>query len=167
VSLDGQRIQPGRYKLIPRTLTFLVSGDDILLTRVAAGRGGWAGKLNGLGGHVERGESPLESALREVNEETGLSPGELHLCGVVVVDVGTDPGIGLYVFVGEAPVRGVRSSTEGDPVWVEIDRLSDVDLVEDLPGLIPRALASYRGAPPFSAIYTYNASGKLKVHFTP
>jgi 8-oxo-dGTP diphosphatase len=167
VSLDGQRIQPDRYKIIPRTLTFLVSGDEVLLTRVAAGRGGWAGRLNGLGGHVERGESPLDSALREVNEETGLSLEELHLCGVIVVDVGTDPGIGLYVFVGQAPAREVRGSPEGEPVWVQINRLSEIELVEDLPSLIPRALASYRGAPPFSGIYTYDVSGKLKTRFLP
>lgn len=166
MSLDGQRIQPDRYKIIPRTLTFLVSGGDILLTRVAEGRGGWAGKLNGLGGHVERGESPVESARREVTEETGLSPADLRLCGVVVVDVGADPGIGLYVFVGEAPARAVRGSSEGEPVWVGIDRLAAVELVEDLPGMIPRALASYHGAPAFSAIYAYDVNGRLKVRFT-
>jgi 8-oxo-dGTP diphosphatase len=166
MSLDGQRVQPDRYKIIPRTLTFLVSEDSILLMRVAPGRGGWSGMLNGLGGHVERGEAPLESALRELKEETGLEPEGLRLCGVVSVDVGTDPGIGLYVFVGEAPTRDVSSGPEGEPVWVQIARIPDAPLVEDLPALIPRALASYKGAPPFSALYRYDSSGKLEVRFT-
>jgi hypothetical protein len=60
----------------------------------------------------------------------------------------------------------VRGSAEGEPVWLKIDRLSDADLVQDLPHLIPRALGSYRGDPPFSAVYTYDASGALEVHFT-
>jgi 8-oxo-dGTP diphosphatase len=122
--------------------------------------------LNGMGGHIEQGEAPLESALREVNEETGLAPADLRLCGVVVVDVGSDPGIGLYVFVGEAPAREVTGNAEGEPVWVKMKQLSDLALVEDLPALLPRAIASYRGAPPFSAVYTYDASGRLKVRFT-
>jgi 8-oxo-dGTP diphosphatase len=167
MSLDGQRIQPDRYKVIPRTLTFLLSGDEILLIRVAPGRGGWSGMLNGLGGHIERGESPFGSALREVNEETGLVPQDLRLCGVVIVDTGGDPGIGLYVFVGETQSGSIPAGPEGQPVWHEIDRLADVELVEDLPALIPRAIASYRGAPPFSAAYVYDRSGALTIQFAP
>lgn len=167
MSLEGQRIQPDRYKVIPRTLTFLVSGDRILLIRVAPSRGGWSGMLNGLGGHVEQGESPHGSALREVKEETGLEPVDLRLCGVVIVDPGTDPGIGLYVFVGEAPAGVAAGSAEGEPVWEAIDRLADLELVEDLPTLIPRAMAAYRGDPPFSAVYAYDSSGHLSMRFTP
>lgn len=167
MSLQGQRIQPERYKTIPRTLSFLVAGERILLTRVAPGRGAWSGMLNGLGGHIEKGESPYDSAMREIREETGLDPEGLRLCGVVIVDVGSDPGIGLYVFVGEAPPGSPSASPEGEPVWQDIDRLEELDLVEDLPALIPRALASYRGAPPFSAIYMYDSSGMLHTQFRP
>jgi 8-oxo-dGTP diphosphatase len=167
MSLEGQRIQPARYKIIPRTLTFLLSGDRILLIRVAPGRGGWSGMLNGLGGHVEQGESPHGSALREIKEEAGLKPEALRLCGVVIVDPGSEPGIGLYVFVGEAPAGVPAVSAEGKPVWEAIDRLADLELVEDLPTLIPRAIAAYRGGPPFSAVYTYGSSGALSMRFTP
>jgi 8-oxo-dGTP diphosphatase len=152
---------------MPRTLTFLVTGDRILLIRVAPGRGGWSGMLNGLGGHVEQGESPLESAVREVKEETGLVAEDLRLCGVVIVDPGSEPGIGLYVFVGEAPAGDPSGGAEGEPVWQAIDRLADLDLVEDLPTLIPRAIAAFRGKAPFSAIYTYDSSGTLAMRFTP
>ncbi len=104
MSLEGQRLQPDRYSVVPRTLSFLLRGEQILLLKLPAGRGAWAGMLNGVGGHVEQGEEPRASALREVVEETGLAPGpSFRLTGVVLIDTQQTPGIALYVFVGEAP----------------------------------------------------------------
>jgi 8-oxo-dGTP diphosphatase len=46
--------------------------DQVLLIR--KNRPAWqAGRLNGIGGHVEPGESPYECMLREFGEETGLA----------------------------------------------------------------------------------------------
>ena len=72
MTLAGQNMQPERYSIIPRTLTFLVSGGQVLLLKLSETRGEWAGKFNGVGGHIERGESALQSARREVKEETAL-----------------------------------------------------------------------------------------------
>ena len=167
MSLDGQRIQPDRYRVVPRTLAFLLHGEELLLFRVSAGRGAWSGLLNGIGGHIEQGEDPLTSAFREIREETGLVPPDLRLCGVVVVDVGDDPGIGLYVFVGLTDGKTATGGREGEPVWVHPAQLHKSELVQDLPALIPRALASYRGGVPFSGLYTYDASGSLTTRFFP
>lgn len=45
--------------------------DDVVLIRKK--RPSWqAGKLNGVGGHVEPGELPLDAIIREFKEETGI-----------------------------------------------------------------------------------------------
>jgi 8-oxo-dGTP diphosphatase len=165
--LSDQNIQPNRYAIIPRTLCFLLRNDEILLLRIASGRGGWSGLLNGIGGHIQRGEDPLSSAKREILEETGLKPSDLRLCGVVMIDSQDEIGIGLYIFVGSNPTGDIRSSEEGEPLWAPLKSLKEFDLVEDLPTIIPRALDSYQTGVPFSAIYHYDHAGNLTINLLP
>ena len=166
MSLAGQRLQPNRYSLIPRTLTFLTRQDQVLLLRLGPDRGEWGGLLNGVGGHVEPGEDPLQSARREIEEETGLSPTDLRLVGVVIIDTGSSPGIGLYVFVGKAEAGELREGSEGTPEWISLDALDEASLVEDLPILLPKALASFEESIPFSARYAYDYAGALHIRFS-
>jgi 8-oxo-dGTP diphosphatase len=167
MSLAGQRLDPARYTLVPRTIVFLFRGDEVLLIRLAADRGAWAGLLNAIGGHIEAGEDPARAARREILEETGLSAGFLHLTGVIMIDTGSRPGIGLYVFHGEALDGRLVNGREGLPGWYPLDGLTRLNLVEDLPILLPRVMAVRGGEPPFSAIYRYDAAGRLQVEFGP
>ena len=164
MSLAGQRLQPDRYAIIPRTLTFLIRPGEVLLMRVPPGRGAWAGHYNGLGGHLERGEDPLGSALREIREETGLVVPSLRLCGVAVIDTQRVPGLGLYVFHGAAPPGEPSPTPEGTAEWVEVSRLGELPLVEDLPALLPRVLEA-EDRPPFCAAYSYAEDGRLTIRF--
>jgi 8-oxo-dGTP diphosphatase len=166
MSLEGQRLQLDRYHLIPRTLSFLLKGDEILLLRLGESKAGWKGKLNGIGGHIERGENPRASAQREIHEETGIQVEVLRLVGAVAVDVHELAGIGLFVYVGETQAAGLSGSGEGNPVWIQLATLSDYELVEDLPALLPRALRAFRGEdPPFSGLYTYDVKDGLQMQF--
>lgn len=54
------------------------SGKVLVQERVKS----WTG-LSFPGGHVEPGESFVDSAIREVREETGLDISNLKLCGVI------------------------------------------------------------------------------------
>lgn len=166
MSLEGQRLQPDRYALIPRTLTFLFQDHQILLIKVPKDRGDWAGLYNGVGGHVERGEDPYTAALREVNEETGLSPSNLRLRGVVQIDTNVNPGIVLFVFQGEVQEGAdLVTGPEGTPEWISLFDLDDLPLVEDLYELIPRVQSAMVLNHPFFASYHYNAEGQLSIRF--
>lgn len=167
MSLAGQRLQLNRYSVIPRTLCFLLHEDWILLLRIADDRGTWAGKYNGFGGHIERGEDPTSAARREIFEETGMETVSLTLCGVVIVDTGRETGISLYVYVGEMDGKSPpQPNEEGSVHWVKLSEVKELPLVEDLPILLPRALDAQRTVKPFSAVYTYDAEGGLTINFS-
>lgn len=157
----GQGLDPARYALIPRTLTFLRRGERILLLRMT--RGEWAGRYNAVGGHVERGEDPRSAAVREVREETGLEPQDLRLCGVVAVDREPRLGIGLYIYVGDSTQGEPRAGAEGGLAWFTPEEIPHLPLVEDLPYLLPQALAAHSRGTAFSAAYRKTADGRLEI----
>lgn len=88
-------------------------------------------KWIGIGGHIEEGESPEECLVREMREETGVTPLSPKLRGIItfVSDrYGTE-----YMFLYSAEAyQGELSSDcpEGDLQWVEKDRISSLPLWE-------------------------------------
>ena len=162
---SDQTVTRDRYSLIPRTLIFLTRGKRVLLLKGAPHKRLWAGRYNGIGGHIERGEDVFSSARRELLEETGLSACDLWLCGVVTVDTGQEIGIGIYVLRGECPSGELIPSREGTPEWVPIDEALTLPLVEDLYTLLPYLLAQTPEAPSFSAHYSYGSDGKMVISF--
>jgi 8-oxo-dGTP diphosphatase len=61
------------------TLLFLRRDTEILLAMKKRGFG--VGKWNGVGGKVEEGESYEQAAIRECQEEIGVTPKSLKACG--------------------------------------------------------------------------------------
>ena len=160
---SDQGVTVDRYMLIPRVLIFLMRGTRVLLLKGAPTKRLWAEKYNGVGGHVERGEDILSAARRELFEETGLSV-DIRLCGTVLVDTGENPGIGIYVFIGECPEGEPRTSAEGTLEWIPFEDVSKLPLVEDLPILLGRIRKLKRGDPPFTARSFYQ-NDRLVVEF--
>lgn len=154
-----------RYHLIPRVLCFVTHGPDVLLLKGAPTKKIWPNKYNGLGGHVERGETAHAAAEREILEEAGLRVSDLRLRGVITIETGEPAGIGLFVFTAQALRRETVASHEGALEWVPAARVTDFDLVEDLFTLLPRVLALAPDAPPFSARYFYDAGDRLIIEF--
>ena len=153
-----------RYTLIPRTLCFVFDGDDVLLLKGASKKGIWADKYNGVGGHVERNEDLYNATLREIYEETGLEVPNLQLAGIVNIDAGQDTGIGMFVFRASTTARTLQTSAEGELEWLPVSDLAGLDLVEDLPVILPRVFKMKAGDPPFFARYHYGAQDELIIN---
>lgn len=162
---SDQGVTLDRYMLIPRTLIFLTRGSKVLLIKGAPTKRLWANLYNGIGGHIERGEDPLSAARRELIEETGLQGRNLRMVGSVVIDTGDQFGITLFVFRGEAGDVELVPSPEGQLEWIDIDRLGDYPLVEDLKVLIPRVLSMRPQDAPFSARYYYDEQDQIHIVF--
>ncbi len=161
---QGLESAAGRYLMVPRTLCFVLNGDDVLLMRRAAHKKVMPGFYNGVGGHVEPGEDILASMRREVREETGLDIHSPRLRAIVHIDGGNPKlGIVMFVFTAESKSRRVRDSEEGTLEWVPRARVTEVKLAEDLFTLLPAVLGMAPDDPPLFALYTYDERDRLHI----
>ena len=125
-----------RYQVIPRVLAFIFKNEKILLIERAR-KGEFAyGKLNGIGGHIERGESPLSAIRREIKEETGLENLKFKLRIIAFIDIEQDTGVNLFVFSANYVSGKLISSDEGKLCWSNKKELKKLKIVKDLPLLI-------------------------------
>ena len=128
---QDQRDAHPRYTVIPRVLVFLTRGVKVLLINGAPHKRLWANLWNGVGGHLEPGETPYAAAMREVQEETGLQVVQLTLRALIHVTLPEPPGIMLFTFVGAAQ-NEPRPSAEGAAQWIARATVPALPLVEDL-----------------------------------
>jgi len=77
------------------------------------------------GGHVERGESIYDCAVREVKEETGLDAKNLKYCGVVHwVNGETDERYLCFMYKTEQfDGKLIAKTDEGEQFWLGINEL--------------------------------------------
>ena len=88
------------------------------------------------GGHVEPGESFVESVIREVREETGLTIENPILCGTKQFQ--TEDGERYVVLLYRASRYSgeLRSSDEGEVFWIPRDQLSRHQLSIDMEDMV-------------------------------
>ena len=95
-------------------------GDRVLVQR--RNDPGWPGVVF-PGGHVEPGESFTEAVIREVYEETGITIEQPRLCGLK--QFWNREGVRYVVFLYRTETFSgeVRSSEEGDALWMTMEEL--------------------------------------------
>lgn len=147
----------------PMCLVFLLrdgpSGPQVLLGLKQRGFG--TGRIVGIGGHVEPGESDPDTAVRETFEETGLHviPTQLAEAGRIMfhfpASPATDMSVALYrctTWTGE-----LVASDELDPQWHPVADLPFEAMWDDSRIWLPHVLRGER----IAAEITYDASGAL------
>lgn len=130
---------------IRATLMFVVRGDEVLLIRKKRGIG--AGKINAPGGKIEPGESPLESAVRETEEELGITALDPLEVGELCFAMSDMEDIHCHVFLARGHAGEPRETDEAIPLWTPLDAIPYGEMWEDdihwLPGML--AGRTFRG----------------------
>jgi len=103
------------------TLLFIRRDGQVLLIHKKRGLG--AGKLNGPGGRLEPGETPLAAAIRETQEEIGVTPTGVAPAGELQFQFADGFSIHGYVFTATGCEGAPRETDEAVPVWVPADAL--------------------------------------------
>lgn len=156
-----------RYRVIPRTLIFIFHEGRVLLLRGAMTKKNFPGLYNGLGGHVEHGETILDGAARELFEESGLSGVFLELCGISMDSTHPDAGVEVHIFRGDLshPQR-LRESSEGTLEWVSREALAHLEGVPDLVPFLDRIWNRKHGDRVFFARVDWSAADGDQIFFT-
>jgi 8-oxo-dGTP diphosphatase len=156
----------GRWLTIPRALCFVLNGNDVLLMKRASHRRVFPNRYNGVGGHIERYEDPLASIIREITEETDLSVDNVRLRSVHNIDANGENGIMMFVFTAISASRKFKDSgEEGTLHWIPRNQLLELDLVDDLPELLPRILRMDDNDPPFFVHVSYDECDNIRLRF--
>lgn len=90
----------------------------------------WAG-ITFPGGHVEKGESFVESTIREVKEETGLTISNLKLCGIKQFQTYDDERYVVLFYKTNCFEGEIKSSEEGEVFWIRADEIDNYKLAND------------------------------------
>lgn len=90
------------------------NGNVLIQNRLAAD---WPGLIF-PGGHVEKGESFVDSVVREVQEETGITVINPKLCGVKQFETEAGERYIILLYRSDQYEGTVRSSEEGEAMWV-------------------------------------------------
>lgn len=138
------------------TLLLLHDADNDRLLLGLKKRGFGAGKLNGFGGKVEKGETILAAALREMREESGLCvepASAAALVGHLSFDfAGSREHLSVHVFraPAAAAVGTLAESEEMAPQWVRASAPPYARMWKDDEHWLPLLLAGKRFVGSFS-----------------
>ncbi|HTJ78523.1 MAG TPA: NUDIX domain-containing protein [Rariglobus sp.] len=114
---------------------FLFKNNDQLVALIEKKRPAWqAGRLNGIGGKIEAGESAPMAMRREFMEEAGVHIYEWRLFAVLNFSGGS-----VYFFMarGDFPLL---SNTDEIVSWYPVETIAALPTIPNLRWLIPLAI---------------------------
>lgn len=120
------------------TLCFVIRDGLILLILKKRGLG--AGKINGPGGRIEIGESAIEAAVRETQEELGVTPLDVQERGVLHFQFTDGYALHCTVFSATDCEGEAVETDEAVPRWTPLGEIPFREMWADdqfwLPGMI-------------------------------
>lgn len=119
-------------------LCYVFKDEHVLLIHKKRGLG--RGKVNAPGGRIEAGEAPVQTAVRELQEEVGitpLSPFEVARLSFVFTNGYSLKG---HVFFANDFDGTIIETDEADPFWTPVDQIPYHRMWEDDRLWLPRAI---------------------------
>ena len=139
--VDGANWKP-REKA---TLCFIIENGKILLIEKKRGLG--AGKVNGPGGRIEVGETAEQGAIRETQEEVGLTPTGMEWAGELSFQFRDGYSLHVELYRASGWTGELQETDEAKPFWCSTSEIPYGRMWADDEQWMPRLLAGekFRG----------------------
>ena len=140
------------------TLCFLLYRDQVLMLHrnFPPNQGLW----NGVGGHIEPGETARQAVIREVKEETGYEIDAPQFAGLLTWDGFEIPPGGIAIFIAQVPHPNFITNHEGILAWKSGEwACTAPEVVDNIHVFLPKILA---GEPPQHYHFSYKEGARIK-----
>ena len=111
------------------TLLFIIQDGQALLIHKKRGLG--AGKINAPGGRLEAGETARQAAIRETQEEIGVTPLNVRACGELFFQFIDGLSLHCAVFRADDHEGDPVETDEAIPLWAPLSNLPYDRMWED------------------------------------
>jgi mutator protein MutT len=146
---------------IETTLLLLRKNNQILLARKKRGFG--EGKYNGVGGKLEKGETPEEAMIRECQEEISITPTEYEKVGEMeFLEYIKNNKVSLvfHLYVATKWIGKPTESEEMFPKWFNIDEIPYDEMFSDDKYWLPLLLENKK----FNGFFEFDENWNLIYH---
>jgi 8-oxo-dGTP diphosphatase len=123
-------------------LCFIRDGERLLLIRKKRGLG--AGKINAPGGKIDPGETALHAAIRETQEEIGVTPLDIEEAGELLFQFVDGYSLHCTVFLARGWHGEPVETSEAIPIWTPIAAIPFHEMWEDDEHWLPLMIAGQR-----------------------
>lgn len=136
-------------------LLFVIRNNEALLIRKKRGLG--AGKINAPGGRIEPGETPEAAAIREAQEEVGVTPSAPRRRGHLLFQFVDGYALECHVLTSDTCEGEPHETDEATPMWRSLHALPYDEMWADDRMWLPLMLAGR----PFRGRFVFDGDAML------